>query len=86
MKPHHHGGFLHITTPNYRDLMMNIKLRDSDHVGELQLHLRPIAILKSAAHKTYKTLRSVGWWVHAYARVCVHAASFRTKSLKIKGL
>ena len=24
----------------YRDLVMNIKLRDSDHVGELQLHLK----------------------------------------------
>ena len=26
----------------YRDLMMNIKLPDSDHIGELQLHLKPI--------------------------------------------
>ena len=40
--------------------MMNIKLRDSDHVGELQLHLKPIVDLKSAAHKTYGLLRAVG--------------------------
>ena len=45
----------------YRDLMMNYKLEGSEHVGELQLHLKTIIDIKEAAHRTYALMRSVGW-------------------------
>ena len=45
----------------YRDMLLNVKLPGSEHIGELQLHFQAIIELKSAAHKTYGLLRAVGW-------------------------
>ena len=45
----------------YRDLMMNLKLPDSEHIGELQLHLKPIMDIKPGNHRVYALLRAVGW-------------------------
>mmetsp|Transcript_68709 Transcript_68709/g.191663 ORF Transcript_68709/g.191663 Transcript_68709/m.191663 type:complete len:309 (+) Transcript_68709:263-1189(+) len=36
-------------------------IKGSEHVGELQLHLRTIVDIKEAAHRTYALMRSVGW-------------------------
>ena len=44
----------------YRDLMMNVKVPGSDHIGELQLHL-PIIDIKPGSHRLYALLRAVGW-------------------------
>jgi hypothetical protein len=45
----------------YRDMLLNVKLEGTEHVGELQLHLRTIIDIKEAAHRTYALMRSVGW-------------------------
>ena len=45
----------------YRDMLLNVRLEGSDHVGELQLHLRTIIDIKEAAHRTYALMRRVGW-------------------------
>ena len=46
-----------------RDFLLNVRLRDGSHVhvGELQLHLEPIFVIKPACHRTYALLRQVGW-------------------------
>ena len=44
----------------YRDMLLNVRLEGSDHVGELQLHLRTIIDIKEAAHRTYALMRAVG--------------------------
>ena len=45
----------------YRDMLLNVKLTGSDHVGELQLHLQTIINIKESAHRTYALMRAVGW-------------------------
>ena len=45
----------------YRDMLLNVKLEGSEHVGELQLHLQSIIDIKEAAHRTYALMRAVGW-------------------------
>jgi len=45
----------------YKDLLLNVKLEGSDHVGELQLHLQSIIDIKPACHRTYALMRAVGW-------------------------
>ena len=45
----------------YRDMLLNVQLKGSEHVGELQLHLRTIIDIKEAAHRTYALMRAVGW-------------------------
>ena len=45
----------------YKDLLLNVKLDDSDHIGELQLHLQAIIDIKPACHRTYALMRAVGW-------------------------
>ena len=45
----------------YRDLMMNLKLPGSEHIGELQLHLKSIIDIKPGNHRIYGLLRAVGW-------------------------
>jgi hypothetical protein len=47
----------------YRDMLLNVMLMGSEHVGELQLHLQTIIDIKEAAHRTYALMRSVGWEV-----------------------
>ena len=47
----------------YRDMLLNLTLNGSKHVGELQLHLRDIIDIKEAAHRTYALMRAVGWEV-----------------------
>ena len=42
----------------YKDMLLNIKLEHSDHVGELQLHLQPIIEVKPACHRTYALMRA----------------------------
>ena len=45
----------------YKDLLLNVKLEGSEHVGELQLHLQSIIDIKPACHRTYALMRAVGW-------------------------
>jgi len=45
----------------YKDMLLNVRLEGSDHVGELQLHLAPIIEVKPACHRTYALMRAVGW-------------------------
>ena len=44
----------------YRDFLLNVRVRGCTHVGELQLHLKPICDVKPMGHRTYTLLRSVG--------------------------
>mmetsp|Transcript_24999 Transcript_24999/g.57947 ORF Transcript_24999/g.57947 Transcript_24999/m.57947 type:complete len:1793 (+) Transcript_24999:178-5556(+) len=55
----------------YKDMLLNLQLQASDHVGELQLHLGPIIAIKPACHRTYALMRAVGWEVRT--RACAHA-------------
>ena len=54
------------------DMLLNVRMEGSTHVGELQLHLKTIIAIKEAAHRTYALMRGVGWQVTL--RVCVFAA------------
>ena len=59
----------------YRDMLLNVKLAGSEHVGELQLHLQTIIDIKPAAHRTYALMRGVGWEVRVQRHViCVRPA------------
>ena len=49
------------TSFGYTDYLLNVRLRDGTHVGELQLHLEAIHAIKPACHRTYALLRQVGW-------------------------
>ena len=55
------------TSFGYTDFLLNVRLRDGTHVGELQLHLEAIHAIKPACHRTYALLRQVstkrGWLV-----------------------
>ena len=45
----------------YRDMLLNVRVRDDPHVGELQLHIGRIKAIKPKAHRLYGILRSYGW-------------------------
>lgn len=46
------------TEAGYRDIIMNV-VHKNGHVGEIQLHLKPILKAKSAGHKFYEEVRSI---------------------------
>lgn len=46
------------TDAGYRDVMMNVEYPNG-HVGEIQLHLKPILKAKDAGHKFYEDVRSI---------------------------
>lgn len=46
------------TDAGYRDLMMNVVFPNG-HVGELQLHLKPVLKAKDDGHKFYEDVRSI---------------------------
>ena len=52
------------TSFGYRDLLINLRLKDSQHVGELQLHLEAIHAIKPMCHRTYALLRQVSRFLH----------------------
>jgi len=45
----------------YRDILLNVKIKGSDHVAELQLHLKDIIAHKKETHKIYDLMRAAGW-------------------------
>ena len=45
----------------YRDMLLNVRVGDLQHVGELQLHIESIKAIKPKAHRLYGLLRSYGW-------------------------
>ena len=45
----------------YRDMLLNVRVGDLQHVGELQLHIESIKAIKPKAHRLYDLLRSYGW-------------------------
>ena len=45
----------------YRDMLLNVRVGDLKHVGELQLHIESIKAIKPKAHRLYDLLRSYGW-------------------------
>ena len=47
------------TSFGYMDFLLNVRLKDGTHVGELQLHLEAIHAIKPACHRTYAILRQV---------------------------
>lgn len=47
------------TDAGYRDLMLNVEYPNG-HIGELQLHLKPVLKAKEKGHKYYEQQRSVG--------------------------
>jgi len=51
----------HPTSFGYMDMLLNVRLADSRHVGELQLHISSIHVIKASCHRTYAILRQVGW-------------------------
>ena len=67
----------------YRDMVLYVRLPDRPHVSQLQLQLKPIMDLKSAAHKTYGLLRAVGWEEDEFEvdEVAADGASSRIPSL-----
>ena len=50
--------FTNPTEAGYRDMLMNVTYPNG-HVGELQLHLKPVLKAKDAGHKYYEETRSV---------------------------
>ena len=52
-----HRGF--DTSFGYMDMLLNVRLTDGRHVGELQLHISSIHGIKAACHRTYAILRQV---------------------------
>ena len=47
------------TSFGYTDFLLNVRLKDGKHVGELQLHLESIHAIKPACHRVYALLRQV---------------------------
>ena len=45
----------------YRDILLNVKIKGSDFVAELQLHLKDIIAHKKETHKIYDLMRAAGW-------------------------
>lgn len=50
--------FLNPTEAGYRDIKLDVEF-ENGHVGELQLHVKPIMKVKESAHKLYETVRSI---------------------------
>lgn len=50
--------FSNPTDSGYRDALLNVKYSNG-HVGELQLHLKPMLAAKSEGHKFYEKVRSI---------------------------
>lgn len=50
--------FSNPTEGGYRDMLMNVQYPNG-HIGELQLHLKPILEAKGKAHKLYEETRSI---------------------------
>lgn len=50
--------FAHPTEGGYRDMLLSVEY-PGGHVGEMQLHLKPILKAKDAAHKVYEKVRSI---------------------------
>ena len=46
------------TEAGYRDILMNVKYPNG-HVGELQVHVKPMIKAKSIAHKDYEVVRTI---------------------------
>lgn len=46
------------TSAGYRDLMMSV-VYPNGHIGELQLHLKPVLKAKDAGHKYYEDVRTI---------------------------
>ena len=51
--------FSNPTDAGYRDLLLNVEYPNG-HIGELQLHLKPILQAKKKGHADYETVRSIG--------------------------
>ena len=51
--------FSNPTSFGYMDLLLNVRLKEGRHVGELQIHLERIHAIKPACHRTYALLRQV---------------------------
>ena len=49
------------TSFGYKDFLLNVRCKNGNHVGELQLHLAAIHAIKPMCHRTYRLLRQVGW-------------------------
>ena len=43
----------------YRDVMLNVQLREGKHIGELQLQLKELSEVKSVAHVSYEIVRGL---------------------------
>jgi hypothetical protein len=50
--------FQNPTPAGYRDIMMNVEYPNG-HIGELQLHIKPMIRAKKEAHKIYEGVRSI---------------------------
>ena len=50
--------FAHPTEAGYRDALLNVRYSNG-HVGELQLHLKPILQAKAEGHKLYEKVRTI---------------------------
>lgn len=50
--------FANPTEAGYRDMLLNVKYPNG-HVGELQLHLKPVLKAKDQGHKFYEEVRSI---------------------------
>lgn len=50
--------FANPTTEGYRDVMMNVEFPNG-HIGELQVHVKPMLEAKSKAHKLYEVSRGL---------------------------
>jgi len=50
--------FANPTTEGYRDIMMNVEFPNG-HIGELQVHVKPMLEAKSKAHKLYEVSRGL---------------------------
>lgn len=50
--------FANPTEAGYRDLKLDVEYEDG-HIGELQLHVRPVMEVKEQAHKMYEQVRTI---------------------------
>jgi len=50
--------FANPTNVGYRDIKLNVQYPNG-HIGELQLHMKPIIKAKATAHKDYEVVRSI---------------------------
>ena len=55
------------TSFGYTDFLLNVRLTDGRHVGELQLHLEAIHAIKPACHRTYAIMRQVSLFYDPHA-------------------